>query len=39
MEGLCESQFGPKLMPFNLMHTTDLKAAWYLSNRGGGCKN
>ncbi len=26
-------------MPFNLTHTTDLKAAWYLSNRGGGCKN
>jgi hypothetical protein len=38
-EGLRESRFGPKLMPFNLMHTTDLKAAWYLSNRGGGCKN
>jgi hypothetical protein len=26
-EGLRESHFGPELMPFNLTHTTDLKAA------------
>jgi hypothetical protein len=38
-EGLAESPFGPKLMPFCVTHNTDLKAAWYLSNRGGGCKN
>ena len=36
--GLPESPLGPRLMPFNVSHTTDLKAAWYLSNRGGGCK-
>jgi hypothetical protein len=39
VEGLAESELGPKLMPFTLTHTTDLKAAWFLSNRGGGCKN
>jgi hypothetical protein len=26
------------LKPFNLTHNSDMKAAWYLSNRGGGCK-
>jgi len=39
VEGLAESELGPKLMPFTVTHTTDLKAAWFLSNRGGGCKN
>jgi hypothetical protein len=38
-EGLPESRFGPKLHPFSVTHNTDLKAAWYLSDRGGGCKN
>jgi len=37
-EGLPESYLGPKLMPFEVSHTTDMKAAWYLSNKGGGCK-
>jgi len=39
MEGLPASPLGPKLMPFKVTHTTDMKAAWYLSNKGGGCKN
>jgi hypothetical protein len=39
LEGLPASDFGPKLCPFTVTHTTDMKAAWYLSNRGGGCKN
>jgi hypothetical protein len=38
-EGLAASQFGPKLMPFTITHTPDLKGAWFLTNRGGGCKN
>ena len=25
-------------MPFTVTHTTDMKAAWYLPNKGGGCK-
>jgi hypothetical protein len=29
----------PALRPFVVTHTTDLKASWYLSYRGGGCKN
>jgi hypothetical protein len=37
--GLPASVDGPALHPFHVMHTTDLKASWYLSNRGGGCKN
>lgn len=28
-EGLPESDLGPKLMPFEVSHTTDMKAAWY----------
>jgi hypothetical protein len=39
LEGLAESALGPKLLPFQVTHTTDLKAAWFLSSRGGGCKN
>ena len=39
LEGLAESELGPKLMPFNVTHTPDMKGAWFLSNRGGGCKN
>ena len=27
-----------ELKPFNVTHNSDMKAAWYLSNRGGGCK-
>jgi hypothetical protein len=27
------------LKPFNLTHNSDMKAAWYLSNRGGGGKS
>jgi hypothetical protein len=38
LEGLPESSLGPRLMPFSVTHTTDMKAAWYLSNKGGGCK-
>jgi hypothetical protein len=38
LEGLPESNKGPKLMPFNVTHAADMKAAWYLSNKGGGCK-
>jgi hypothetical protein len=37
--GLPASDHGPALLPFHVAHTTDLKASWYLSNRGGGCKN
>jgi hypothetical protein len=39
LEGLLESEYGPQLMPFNVTHTPDLKGAWFLSRRGGGCKN
>jgi hypothetical protein len=39
LEGLPASQFGPKLCPFIVTHTTDMKAARFLSSRGGGCKN
>ncbi len=39
LEGLPESELGPKLMPFNVTHTPDLKGAWFLCGRGGGCKN
>ncbi len=28
----------PALQPFQVLHNSDLKAAWYLSDRGGGCK-
>jgi hypothetical protein len=37
--GLPASDGEPALHPFHITHTTDLKASWYLSNRGGGCKN
>jgi len=39
LEGLPASQYGPKLCPLTVTHTTDMKAAWFLSSRGGGCKN
>ncbi len=32
------SDLGPALMPFKVTHNADMKAAWYLSNKGGGCK-
>jgi hypothetical protein len=35
LEGLPESELGPKLMPFNVTHTPDLKGAWFLCGRGG----
>lgn len=38
-EGLPADGDEPALLPFIVTHTTDLKAQWYLSNRGGGCKN
>jgi hypothetical protein len=38
VEGLPASNGEPALKPFILTHTCDLKASWYLSNRGGGCK-
>ena len=37
--GLPASDGNPALVPFHVTHTTDLKASWHLSNRGGGCKN
>ncbi len=37
--GLPESAYGPKLMPFKIVYTNDLEATWYLTNKGGGCKN
>ncbi len=37
--GLPASNGEPALLPFTITHTTDLKASWYLSNRGGGGKN
>ena len=37
--GLPATETEPALQPFTVTHTTDLKASWYLSNRGGGCKN
>jgi hypothetical protein len=37
-EGLPDENGEPELRPFNLTHNSDMKAAWYLSNRGGGCK-
>jgi len=39
VSGLPASDGEPALLPFVVTHTTDLKASWYLSNRGGGCKN
>jgi hypothetical protein len=39
LNGLPASDLGPKLMPFQVLFTNDLKATWYLSNKGGGCKN
>jgi len=39
LHGLPESELGPKLMPFTVVYTNDLKATWYLTNKGGGCKN
>jgi hypothetical protein len=38
IEGLPTGNGEPALRPFNLTHNSDMKAAWYLSNRGGGCK-
>jgi nitrogen regulatory protein PII-like uncharacterized protein len=35
LEGLAKSSLGPKLMPFTVTHTTDMKAAWYFKNEGG----
>lgn len=29
----------PALRPFHVLHNSDQKAAWYLSNRCGGCKS
>jgi hypothetical protein len=37
-EGVPASDLGPTLMPFKVTHNADMKAAWYLSNKGGGCK-
>jgi hypothetical protein len=39
LHGLPESELGPKRMPFTVVYTNDLKATWYLTNKGGGCKN
>jgi len=39
LQGLPASELGPRLLPFTVTHTPDLKGAWFLSNRGGGCKN
>ncbi len=37
-EGLPAENGEPALRSFNLTLNPDMKAAWYLSNRGGGCK-
>jgi hypothetical protein len=37
-EGIPASTLGPALMPFTLTHKADMKAAWYLTNKEGGCK-
>jgi hypothetical protein len=37
-EGVPASYLGPSLLPFKVTHSADMKAAWYLSNKGGGCK-
>jgi hypothetical protein len=37
--GLPEADGMPALRPFNVVHNSDMKAAWYLSGRGGGCKS
>ena len=29
----------PALRPFDVVHYSDLKTAWYLTNKGGGCKS
>ncbi len=39
LNGLPASDLGPKLMPFQILFMNDVKATWYLSNKGGGCKN
>jgi hypothetical protein len=31
LEGLAASSLGPRLMPFSVTHTTDMKATWYLN--------
>jgi hypothetical protein len=36
--GLPAESKEPALKPFILTHNSDMKAAWYLSNRGGRCK-
>jgi hypothetical protein len=28
----------PDLMPFKVVHNSDMKAQWILSNKGGGCR-
>ena len=38
-QGLPAVDGEPQLKPFNVTHNSDMKAAWYLSNRGGGCKS
>ncbi len=38
LEGLPASNYGAALQPFHVTHTADMKAAWVLSSKGGGCK-
>jgi hypothetical protein len=38
-QGLPAVDGEPQLKPFNITHNSDMKAAWYLSNRGGGGKS
>jgi hypothetical protein len=38
IHGLPAADGEPALMPFNVTHNSDMKAAWYLTNKGGGCK-
>jgi hypothetical protein len=38
-DGLAESELGPKLMPLEVLYCNDLKGTWYLTCKGGGCKN
>ena len=38
IHGLPATGKEPALRPFKVTHNSDMKAAWYLSNRGSGCK-
>jgi len=37
--GLAASALRSQLMPFTILYCNDLKGTWYLTGKGGGCKN